>query len=74
VNQEHILNKRNVMFISGTGADPIRKLHICVSHLNDGWPFCVTRFKLTLEQVWCSVFEDDDEAFAIWRDEVLPIL
>ena len=34
----------------------------------------MTRFKLPVEQVWCSVFEDDDEALAIWRDEVLPVL
>ena len=27
-----------------------------------------------MEQVWCSVFEDDDEALAIWRDEVLPFM
>lgn len=33
----------------------------------------MTRFKLPVEQVWCSVFEDDDEALAIWRDEVLPV-
>lgn len=30
----------------------------------------MNRFKLPLERVWVSVFEDDDDALAIWRDEV----
>jgi len=34
------------------------------------WELATKEFKLPVEQVWCSVFEDDDEALAIWRDEV----
>lgn len=34
------------------------------------WELATQEFKLPLERVWVSVFEDDDEAFAIWRDEV----
>ncbi len=30
----------------------------------------ICRFKLPVERVWVSVFEEDDEALAIWRDEV----
>lgn len=28
------------------------------------------RFGLPADRLWISVYEDDDEAFAIWRDEV----
>ena len=28
------------------------------------------RFGLPADRVWISVYEDDDEAFEIWRDEV----
>ena len=34
---------------------------------------CFTyRFGLPAERVWVSVYEDDDEAFEIWHDEVSP--
>lgn len=32
--------------------------------------FLTHRYKLPVERVWISVFEDDDESLAIWRDEV----
>ena len=28
------------------------------------------RFGIPAERIWISVFEEDDEAVAIWRDEV----
>eukprot|EP00897_Mesotaenium_endlicherianum_P007753 jgi/Mesen1/7005/ME000365S06144 len=34
------------------------------------WELAISEYKLPVEQVWVSVFEDDDEAYAIWRDEV----
>ncbi len=34
------------------------------------WELSTKVFKLPTEQVVVSVFEDDDEAFAIWRDQV----
>ncbi len=34
------------------------------------WELSTKVFKLPSEQVVVSVFEDDDEAFAIWRDQV----
>ncbi|KAG0568562.1 hypothetical protein KC19_6G029100 [Ceratodon purpureus] len=34
------------------------------------WELATKEFKLPVERVWVSVFEDDDEALAIWRDEV----
>lgn len=34
------------------------------------WELATKEFKLPLERVWVSVFENDDEALAIWRDEV----
>ena len=27
------------------------------------------RFQLPIDRLWVSVFKDDDEAFAFWRDE-----
>jgi len=42
----------------------------CFTQLKTGLAFLLDRFKLPVERVWVSVFEDDDEAFAIWRDEV----
>lgn len=34
------------------------------------WELATKHYKLPAERIWISVFEDDDEAFAIWRDEV----
>eukprot|EP00850_Spirogloea_muscicola_P001847 SM000007S20807 [mRNA] locus=s7:361029:373582:+ [translate_table: standard] len=34
------------------------------------WELATTEFRLPVERIWISVYEDDDEAFAIWRDEV----
>ncbi|MEA3466398.1 MAG: alanine--tRNA ligase [Thermodesulfobacteriota bacterium] len=35
-----------------------------------GWEFLTVEMKLPVEHLWVSVFEDDDEAFNIWRDEI----
>ena len=35
-----------------------------------GWELATREFGLPAERVFVSVFEEDDEAFAIWRDEV----
>lgn len=32
--------------------------------------FLAYRFGLPSERLWISVFEEDDEAFTIWHDEV----
>ncbi|KAJ7523116.1 hypothetical protein O6H91_18G038300 [Diphasiastrum complanatum] len=34
------------------------------------WELAIDEFKLPVERVWVSVFEDDDEAMKIWRDEI----
>ncbi|CAK9224586.1 unnamed protein product [Sphagnum jensenii] len=34
------------------------------------WELATSEFKLPVERVWVSVFEEDDEALAIWRDEI----
>lgn len=34
------------------------------------WELATQEFKLPIERLWVSVFEDDDEALALWRDEV----
>ncbi len=34
------------------------------------WEFLTQVIKLPVDRLWVSVYEDDDEAFAIWRDEV----
>lgn len=34
------------------------------------WELATQEFKLPVERLWVSVFRDDDEAFAMWRDEV----
>jgi alanyl-tRNA synthetase len=34
------------------------------------WEFLTKVLKLPVEKLWVSVFEEDDEAYAIWRDEV----
>jgi alanyl-tRNA synthetase len=35
-----------------------------------GWEFLTEEMKLPVEHLWVSVFEDDDEAYNIWRDEI----
>lgn len=35
-----------------------------------GWDFILNELKLDPDKLWPSVYEDDDEAFAIWRDEI----
>ncbi|OQY19281.1 MAG: alanine--tRNA ligase [Desulfobacteraceae bacterium 4572_35.1] len=35
-----------------------------------GWEFLTVEMQLPVEDLWVSVFEDDDEAFNIWRDEI----
>ncbi len=35
-----------------------------------GWEFLTQVLELPADKLWPSVFEDDDEAFAIWRDEI----
>ena len=35
-----------------------------------GWEFLTVEMGLPVEHLWVSVFEDDDEAFNIWRDEM----
>ncbi|KAL3684497.1 hypothetical protein R1sor_002519 [Riccia sorocarpa] len=34
------------------------------------WELATKEFKLPAERVFVSVFEEDDEAYAIWRDEI----
>ncbi len=35
-----------------------------------GWEFLIEHLHLTPERLWVSVFEDDDEAFAIWQERI----
>ncbi len=35
-----------------------------------GWEFLTVEMQLPVEDLWVSVFENDDEAFNIWRDEI----
>jgi alanyl-tRNA synthetase len=35
-----------------------------------GWEFLTRDMGLPGDQLWASVYKDDDEAYAIWRDEV----
>ncbi len=35
-----------------------------------GWEFILNELKLDPDKLWPSVYEDDDEAFAIWRDDI----
>jgi alanyl-tRNA synthetase len=35
-----------------------------------GWEFLTVEMKLPIADLWVSVYEDDDEAFNIWRDEM----
>lgn len=34
------------------------------------WEFCSTVLKMDMDRIWVSVYEEDDEAHAIWRQEV----
>ncbi|GLT42996.1 hypothetical protein SLA2020_169730 [Shorea laevis] len=34
------------------------------------WELSTVEFRLPAERLWVSVYEDDDEAFQIWQDEV----
>lgn len=31
---------------------------------------CYTTFKYTEEKVWVTVYEEDDEAFGIWENQI----
>ncbi|MDR0570720.1 MAG: alanine--tRNA ligase [Clostridiales Family XIII bacterium] len=35
-----------------------------------GWEFITERLKMPADRLWASVYEDDDEAYAIWAEEV----
>ncbi len=35
-----------------------------------GWEFITEHLKLPKERVWATIYENDDEAFAIWRDKI----
>jgi alanyl-tRNA synthetase len=35
-----------------------------------GWEFITKYLKLPEEKVWATIYEDDDEAFALWRDKI----
>ncbi|KAK9824092.1 hypothetical protein WJX72_007684 [[Myrmecia] bisecta] len=34
------------------------------------WELVTQEYKLPAERIWVSVYEDDDEAYSLWRDEV----
>ncbi|KAH7331024.1 hypothetical protein KP509_20G012400 [Ceratopteris richardii] len=33
------------------------------------WELATEEFKLPIDRLWVSIFQDDDEAFTLWRDE-----
>jgi alanyl-tRNA synthetase len=33
-----------------------------------GWEFCTEWLEMPKEKLWATIYEDDDEAFEIWRD------
>ena len=33
-----------------------------------GWEFCTKWLKMPEDKLWATIYEDDDEAFEIWRD------
>lgn len=35
-----------------------------------GWEFMINVLKLPKEKLWATVYEEDDEAFEIWRDHI----
>ncbi len=34
------------------------------------WEYSINVIKLPVDKVWVSVYKDDDEAYAIWRDQI----
>jgi alanyl-tRNA synthetase len=34
------------------------------------WEFLTVEMQLPVDKLWITVFQDDDEAFAIWRDQI----
>jgi alanyl-tRNA synthetase len=35
-----------------------------------GWEFCTEWLKMPKEKLWATIYEDDDEAFEIWKDVI----
>lgn len=35
-----------------------------------GWEFCTEWLEMPAEKLWATIYEDDDEAFEIWRDVI----
>jgi alanyl-tRNA synthetase len=35
-----------------------------------GWEFLTKKLKISPDKLWVSVYKDDDEAYAIWRDDI----
>ncbi len=35
-----------------------------------GWEFCTEHLNMPVEKIWVSIYQDDDEAFDIWHDEI----
>ncbi len=35
-----------------------------------GWEFCTEWLKMPKEKLWATIYENDDEAFEIWRDVI----